>query len=65
MQNAQNRTLAQGTGFTGTAPLRLRRAALFAQLRVVRSRGLFLVDAVCLRREYSEQDGITVYMKLQ
>ena len=28
-------------------------------------RGLFLVDAVCLRREYSEQDGITVYMKLQ
>ena len=26
-------------------------------------RGLFLVDAVCFRREYSEQDGITVYLK--
>ena len=27
-------------------------------------RGLFLVDAVCLRREYSEENGITVYLKL-
>ena len=28
-------------------------------------RGLFLVDAVCARREYSQEDGITVYLKLQ
>ena len=27
-------------------------------------RGLFLVDAVCSRREYSAEKGITVYLKL-
>ncbi len=28
-------------------------------------RGLFLVDAVCSRREYSEKDGITVYINVK
>lgn len=28
-------------------------------------RGLFLVDAYCERRTYSEQDGITVFLKIE
>lgn len=30
-----------------------------------RGRGLFLVDAYCERRLYSEREGITVYLKVQ
>lgn len=29
-----------------------------------RGRGLFLVDAYCVRREYDEKEGIRVYIKL-
>ena len=35
-----------------------------ANVLAERGRGLFLVDAYCERREYSERDGIRVFIKI-
>ncbi len=36
-----------------------------ADLYAERGRGLFLVDAYCERRTYSDEDGITVFLKIR
>lgn len=39
-------------------------SALPKDLFAERGRGLFLVDSICIRREYSEEEGIRVFIKI-
>lgn len=39
--------------------------SVLADLFAENGRGLFLVDAYCVRRAYSEKEGVEVFLKLQ